>query len=117
MQLSLMDLLQDGNKLAEAGLSLAVDHAEGVDPEFKAKAWKLFLEWLSFQKHRSVFKMEDYINWLKLNDKMRMPPINQAFGFLPKKAAKEELIKKVGFMESTKPQSHCRPCTLWMVIG
>lgn len=116
-QLSILDLLQDGQKLAETGLQLAVDHAEGVAPGWKERAWKLFIEWLSQQKHRQEFKMEQFRLWCVLNDKIEKPPTDKAFGFLPLKAAKEELVQKVGYAKSTNPKSHCRPCTLWMVIG
>lgn len=115
-QLSILDLL-DGKQLAATGLEMAVDHAEGVAPGWKERAWKVFLEWLSAQKYRSTFKIEQFRIWCELNDKIEKPPSKRAYGFLPIKAAKEQLIAKAGYSQVTNPKAHSANCSLWMVIG
>jgi hypothetical protein len=118
-QLNIFDLLKDttGEKLAETGLQMAVDSAENAAPGWKERCWQLFLEWLSQQKHRSTFRTETFRVWCELGERIEKPPSSRAYGFIPKRAVKEELISWAGYDKAVNKKAHATPCSLWMVIG
>lgn len=101
-----------GRELAEAGLNLAIENAESKIPDWKETTWRLFKEFLN--RRSEPFLIEDFRSWVAVNHPdYNWPPTSKAFGFIPLKAARENLIIKVGYGVASNAISHCRPSTMW----
>lgn len=113
-QLNLMDLF-DGKTLAKAGLSVALEHAEGVAPGWKERAWQLFLEWLCSKPQGYCFRVEQFREWVK--DKIECPPSLRSYGMVSKRGVKEGLICFNRKVTVSNPKAHAANANEWRVIG
>lgn len=103
-----------GQELRDAGIDLATDHAESKSKDWKNITWELFKEFL--KTIDEPFMMESFRSFLAMKEDYEFPPVNMAFGFIPLKAAKEGLIKKVGYGKVTNVKAHATPASVWQRI-
>lgn len=105
-----------GQQLRDAGMQMAVDHADAVNEGWSIKAYNLFVAWIKNKGRGRQFKTEDFRVYLKLGELLPNPPSERAYGSIALKAAKAGLIKKVGYATVVNPKAHGTPCTLWEVV-
>lgn len=96
----------------DAGMAQALGHAESVEPGWGDTA---AMELLRYCKGMSggKFISDEFINWFQSHG-LTMPPTNKAFGPVFTKAAKNGLIRKVGYRPH--PLRHASPTVLWEVV-
>jgi hypothetical protein len=114
MQTNLLEAIAEGERLKQLGLQKAVDHAETVDPGWKAKAWETFKQWVSEKPVGYRFMMEGFRLWATAQNTLSTPPSKRAFGFLPQKAAREGLIRQDGTAKVQNEKAHRANAAVWV---
>jgi len=100
-------------QLKEQGIQQAVDHAEKEHEGWSDECLEFFKRWLSQFPTGHEFLMENFNSWA-LDNGLTTPPSLQAFGHLPKKAAKAKLIYATDQVAKGKTQrSHAGLCRIW----
>lgn len=115
-QLSILDAIQEGQQRAESGLLKAVDHADRETPGWADKCWLLFLEWLQRKPKGYRFLVEEFRLHLEAQNKIEVPPTKRAYGFLSRKAARENLIFQCGTGKVVNPDAHRANAARWEKI-
>ena len=93
------------------GINRAVKHANCVDPHWSDSAYDLLVAFLVF--HPNPFLTEDVREYAEQHG-VPIPPSKRAWGGIVIRAAKEGLIKKIGYRNTTNPKSHATPATEWI---
>jgi len=104
----------EGKKLADVGLSLALETAEKKEKGWTLLCWQLFLVWLRRNvKRNEEFKIEDFRKHLYDYDLIEKPPSERAYGFLSKRGVKTGFIEfsRVGNCKNKK--AHATPVNIW----
>jgi hypothetical protein len=94
------------------GMGQALGHAESVEPGWGDLAYEWLAHYVAGEKGVQ-FTSFLFISWCQLND-FDMPPTQKAFGSIFTKAAKNGLIRKVGYRPH--PLRHASPTVLWEVV-
>lgn len=111
-------MIHEGIILRDEGLTRAVDHAERVDPGWKDKVWNLFERWIAKKPIGFKFLLEDFRTDVEKFSKLDSPPSKRAYGFIPAKAARLNLIQQVGTQKVKKQRcSYGKCCVLGKIIG
>lgn len=112
MQLDLHTAIAEGEK----GLTRAVEKADRDYKDWSDRCWHWFLIWLAKKPTGFHFQIEDYrivvLTWKKIEE----PPSNRAFGFISKRAVKQELIVSVGKAKTKSKTGHGCNSEVWMKI-
>lgn len=116
LQLDILTLISEGEKLRDRGMKRALDHAEDVHDCWGQKAYNLLVCWLRNKGSGRQFKAEDFRIHCELTDAIDRPPSDRAYGAVVIRAAKAGLIKKIGYATVVNPKAHRTPCTLWEVV-
>lgn len=103
-------------KLAESGLSLAVETAEKKEKGWTKLCWQLFLVWLRRNvKRGNEFMIEDFrIHVIKM-DLLAAPPSNRSFGFIPK-YGKDKYFQFVRITKTKSEKGHGANASVWMKL-
>jgi hypothetical protein len=115
-QMDIMTLIEEGEKLRDAGIQQASDNAENNNPGWNQKAFNLFSTWIKERGTGRQFKVEDFRVHCELGELIERPPHDRAYGSLAIRAVKAGLIKKIGYATVINPKAHRTPCTLWQVV-
>lgn len=103
----------EGKRLADAGLSLAVETANREHTGWSDRCWNLFYQWLNNKPRYFEFMIEDFREYLSIYGLLEMPKSNRAFGFISKRALKHELIEFGKITNVKNPKAHCARATTW----
>jgi hypothetical protein len=104
----------ESEKLAVAGLELAIESAERKVKDWKKLCWQLFLVWLRRRKKFEEFMIEDFRKYLYEYDLIEPPPSDRAFGFISRKGLKEGWIQWAGIRKVKNSKAHATPANVWM---
>lgn len=115
-QLSILDLIAEGQQKAHEGLARAVDHADRETPGWKERCWTLFLEWLDRMPAGFRFKVEDFRLYVEAQGKLEQPPSLRAFGLVSIRALKAGLIVSRGTVKVNNPKARRANVGLWEKI-
>lgn len=115
-QLSILDAIAEGERLAEEKLNQAVAAANHEHPGWKERCWKLFVEWVMNKPPGYHFLIEDFRLHLDIHKKLEKPKSDRAFGFLSKKARDLELIVHAGTAQVKNPKAHRANANMWCVV-
>lgn len=96
-------------KARDKGIKKAVDHADQVNPSWSQIAYGHFRTYVAQQK--GPFLIEEFREWVK--DLIDTPPSLRAFGALTMKAAREGLIRQVGFAKVRNERAHMANVAVW----
>lgn len=96
-------------KARDKGIKKAVDHADQAHPSWSQIAYGHFRTYVAQQK--GPFLIEEYREWVK--DLIEAPPSLRAFGALTMKAAREGLIRQVGFAKVRNERAHMANVAVW----
>lgn len=110
-QLSILDAIETQSR-ADAGLCVAVAKAESEVPDWKANVWELFISWLQSKPIGYTFLMEEFRNDIQHELTGDYSP--RAFGFVSKKALRENFVKHAGFGKVSNVKAHGANASRWM---
>lgn len=106
IQLNIIDAIAE----MEAGIQQAVDNADARTPEWSAKAYSLLEKFLIFRT--GAFRCEEFRQWCE--GRLMPPPHDRAFGGVIRMAARNKIIRQVGFDKTENPKAHRANCALWI---
>lgn len=104
LQLSIFDAIQ----AHDAGINLAVSHADAICEGWSDLASDFLLEYI---KTHSVFMAEEVriaSEWV-----VPEPPHTRSWGAIFVRASKAGYIKRIGYKQTNNPKAHRTPATLW----
>lgn len=105
----------NGAQLRDEGMAKAAAHADRLHEAWQERAMGFLKEfsircWASASQHN--FTAEDVYDYAERYGLPR-PPDRRAWGAVMTKAAKQGIIRKVGYGVSARPECHNRPVTMW----
>ena len=113
-QLNILDAIREGEALKQQGLMRAIDHADGVSPQWSQRAFNVAVEYVKNElRSGQQFKSEDIRIWAYFFNKIHRPPNERAWGAVCTNMAKQGLIEKIGLGSVTNPKAHGAIATLW----
>jgi hypothetical protein len=100
-----------GSELARSGAAKAMRHANETAVGWSDKAFDALMAFVA--QNRGRFQAEDVRNWAR-----HVPPAPnlRAWGNVMVRAAKEGLIKAVGYERVNNPLAHSTPATVWSAV-
>jgi len=102
-----------GRELADAGMATAAAHADAVTGgQWSELAWDFLL---AFTKTHSTFMAEDVRSAAALTGAVPAPPDQRAWGAIIQKAARANLIERIGYAPMKSPNCHANPKSVWRV--
>ena len=102
-----------GEELARTGLELAVETANAEHQNWSDRCWQLFRVWLNSKPRYHEFMIEDFREYLYSYDLIEKPQSDRAFGFIAKRALKQDLIFSVGMRRVKNEKAHSAIACLW----
>lgn len=102
--------LFSGENLRDAGIKIAVDHADEVSEKWSEVAYQFLLKFIKSNKEF----MTEQIRSASAGH-VPEPPTTRAWGGIIVMAKKSGLIKRIGFQNVTNSKAHCTPASLWQV--
>lgn len=115
-QLSILELIEQGEQLKEKGLDRAIDHAESNLPGWKEKIYSLFKTWLKDKRVGYQFRTESFRLWVETNELIETRASKRSYGFICPKAAREGLIEFAGHEKVVNPRAHRCLANTWRRI-
>lgn len=103
---------EKGAQLRDEGIARAEKHAEKVDPEWAAKAYKFFTE-IFLRDHNGPFMAEQVRSAAAYLD-FPLPPNARAWGGVFLKARTAGIIKSLGTKPVRNPKAHRANAALWI---
>lgn len=97
----------------DAGILVAVDHANATTANWADKSYKLLQEFLNF--HIGEFQAEELRSYAALVD-FPLPPHARAWGGTIVRAAKAGIIRQVGIKKVRNPKAHCANSAVWVKV-
>lgn len=98
-----------GEQLRNAGMQLAIEHAEAKDSKWPEKAYQVLMTYIKGNKNFMTEEFRDYA--LKIG--FTMPPHARAWGGIINRAAREGLIVKIAVQAVKNPKAHCANAAVW----
>lgn len=102
---------EQAERLRDEGITRSLNTATLHDWSWNLVASEALIEYVS--THSGPFMIEDVREWAR---KVPVPPSNRAWGAVVLQAARNGLIKKVGYGVTMNPRSHRTPATMWMAV-
>lgn len=106
IQLNIIDAIEQ----MEAGIQQAVDNADARQPDWSATAYTMLA--LFTQERKQPFRCEEFRQWCE--GRLMPPPHDRAFGGVIRMAARNKIIRQVGFDKTENPKAHRANCALWI---
>lgn len=97
--------LTAARKARDKGIEKALKSAEGVDPEWRNKAYAKLLEFVA--DHFGEFKAEDIRAYAAMDDDFPLPKSERAWGGILVRAIHKGIIKKVGVGPVKNKRAQC----------
>lgn len=111
-QLNLFNIpVISGETRRDMGIAKAIDHADKVYDKWSDKAFDFLLKYL---QSSTEFMVED-IRKASIGI-VPEPPSLRAWGGIIVRAAKANLIKRIGFKNVQNEKAHCTPASVWQKI-
>ena len=112
-QLSILDAIAEGERLAKEGINHAADkNGSG----WKERCWNLFIEWIMNKPVGYHFMIEEFRLHVEAQKKLEKPNSNRAFGFLSVEARKKNLIESAGMAKVKNETAHRCYANIWCVV-
>ena len=103
-------VMRTGEELRDKGMQRAHDHAEDVHESWGDKAYQFLLDHTT----EGEFMTEDI---RKASEGIiPEPPSLRAWGGIVRRAAKNGIIKRVGYRSVSNNKAHCTPASVWVKI-
>lgn len=101
----------EGEVLRDAGMQQAIDHAEQETPSWSDLALNMVSDFIDAYPHLE-FMAEDVRKWSH-HKGLPEPPSKRAWGGVIVRAARLDLIVKVGIGQVKNPTAHCANANIW----
>lgn len=101
-----------GTQLRDAGMKLASESAEQDSWGWNETAYQLLTEFVKTKNYYDEWMCEEFREFA-MEKGLPEPPSKRAFGSVIIKAAKNNLVQKIGYGITTNPKCHATPATLW----
>ncbi len=112
MQMNLLTPDVQAERLARnRGAERAADHADRVQPGWSDQAYEFLFQFVA--THRKPFMTEDVRQAATLAG-FAPPPDARAWGLVVTRAARANLIKRVGFGPRKSAGTHMGPTSIWV---
>lgn len=102
--------VQESRLRRDAGIEQAEKSANTNSVDWVERAYRLFVKWLEAKPSGFLFMMEDARGDLPIEP----PPSNRAYGGVMLRAAKNNLVVKVGLCQVKNVKAHRCFATQWM---
>lgn len=99
-------------QLKQSGIKVAVDHANLKHDGWGDDAYDALKRFLT--THKNSFMCEEVRKFAHLELGLPQPSSSRAWGAIFQKAARQKIIKHVGYGHTENPKSHCTPASLWI---
>jgi hypothetical protein len=100
---------------AEQGMLQAAANAEEKEPGWNDQAYAFFIQWLYQRTKAENFFIENVrVDAAKAG--IPKPPSDRAWGWIAKKAVKDNLIKRVGYGLVSNVNAHSTPASIWKKV-
>lgn len=96
----------------DAGIKVAIDHADNVTENWSTKAYNILLEYL--RDVPGEFMIEDVRAFSATKDDFEMPPNNKAWGGVIVRAYKSGLVKRVRYDQVKNVKAHRTTVSVWI---
>lgn len=96
----------EGKRLAQYGLSVAVNNANKEHPDWSKRCWDLFKRWIGKKEPGFQFLMEKFRQDCYKFNMIERPKSERAFGYITKRALKEGLVITSGTGKVANPKAH-----------
>lgn len=93
----------------DKGIKRAVDHADRVNASWSEKVYNLLKDFV--KRYSGPFQFEDFR--LSIAGLIPEPPHKRAFGAIAAKAAREGLIRRVGYAPVKSVNCHRANASVW----
>lgn len=103
--------LSAGAAARDAGIAVAVEHADAKSPSWSARAYEMLKQFLL--NHNSSFMAEDVRMYAEALD-FAVPPNKRAWGGVIAKASRKGLIKQIGTKRVKNKDAHCANAAVWV---
>lgn len=103
------DLFSSEN-LRDAGIKLAIDHADEVSEKWSEVAYQFLLKFIKSNKEFMTEQIRSASTGI-----VPEPPTTRAWGGIIVRAKKSGLIKRIDFQNVKNPKAHCTPASVWQV--
>lgn len=103
----------EGQRLADVGLSLAIETADAEFPNWSERCWQLFVLWLKKKPEGYEFMIEEFRTDAYKWNKIERPKSDRSFGFLSKRALKKRMIDFVGNRKVNNVKAHSCFASIW----
>lgn len=101
-----------GKQLSEIGQQLAIDTADAIIPNWSNDAYKLVCDYAKM--YGSIpFRAEEVRSYAAQID-FPLPKNGRAWGAVFTRAAREKVIKSIGYAKVSNPKAHATPAALWV---
>jgi len=100
-----------GKKARDKGIAKATAHAEATEPGWSDRALEMIR---AYPAPGRMFMAEDVSRWAVAQG-FNPPPNGRAWGGVFSRAARQGIIKRVGFAAVTNPAAHCTPASVWVM--
>lgn len=108
-QLDLFNLpVITGENLRDAGMQQALNHANKIYTQWSEQAFDFLLKYM---QSSNEFMVED-VRQASIGI-LPQPPSLRAWGGVIVRAAKANLIKRIGFKNVKNIKAHCTPASIW----
>jgi hypothetical protein len=116
IQRSVFDGLDEvqATSLRDTGIKMAVEHADAKEPSWSQRAYDFLIKKF-LMNHNGPFMVEEFRSYCAQMD-FPLPPHARAFGAVIMRAAKENVVEKVGTQNTRNPKSHRTPATVWRQV-
>lgn len=100
----------NGSELKDAGMAVAINHADMVNAGWSDDAYEVLRKYL--RSHIGNFMCE-HVRQFARECLLPDAPTSRSWGAIIVRAAKEKLIVQVGFAKVTNPRAHQATAAVW----
>lgn len=91
----------------DEGIARSADHAESVDPGWGESCYRVLRDFIGENREFNSYEFREFLG------RIGFPcPVPKALGAVMQRAAREGLIRKIGY--DPHPERHCSPTPRWI---
>lgn len=109
-----LDILFTAEQLRDAGMALALEHADAKIPKWGDMCYELLKQYLVITS--GTFLTEYFRPWAESIKGLPAPPTPKAYGPVMNRAARAGIIKHLGYAPTSNPKGHKHPSSIWIRV-
>ncbi len=117
LQLNILSVIAEAERLRDEGIQLAADHADSPAPyNWTEKAYKAAIKYLNAYGSGWKFQTEDMRAWIYNRSLVTAPSSERAFGAIILSLKRDRLVKCIGIESVINPKAHRANASVWEII-